>query len=44
MMKKPKPLKVIVKNRPSQEEAKKKIEEISKELSAIYSQELRRED
>mgnify|MGYP004476368377 CR=1 FL=1 len=44
MMKKPKPLKVIVKNRPSIEEAKRKIEEISKELSAIYSQELRRED
>ena len=43
MMKKPKPLKVIV-NRPSIEEAKRKIEEISKELSAIYSQELRRED
>lgn len=43
-MKKPKPLKVIVKNRPSVEEAKRKMKEISKELSAIYSQELRRED
>lgn len=43
-MKKPKPLIVIVKNRPSKEEAKKKIKEISNGISAIYSQELRRDD
>lgn len=42
-MKKPKPLIVIVKNQPTAEEAKKKIERISKELSAIYSQELERD-
>lgn len=42
-MKKPKPLTVIVVNQPSAEEAKKKIKEISKELSAVYSQELERD-
>lgn len=43
-MKKPKPLIVIVKNQPTAEEAKEKIQKISKELSAIYSQELEREN
>lgn len=41
-MKKPKPLIVIVENQPSAEEAKEKIKKISKELSAVYSQELER--
>ncbi len=41
-MKKPKPLIVIVENQPTAEETKKKIKEISKELSAVYSQELER--
>lgn len=37
-MKKPKPLTVIVVNTPTKEEAKKKVQKISKELSAIYSE------
>jgi len=35
-MKKSKPLKVVLVNPPTKEEAAKKIEEISKSLSAIY--------
>ncbi len=41
-MKKPKPLTVIVVNKPSKDEAKQKVQDISKELSAIYSQKLER--
>ncbi len=41
-MKKPKPLTVIVTNQPTVQEAKEKIKQISKELSAVYSKELER--
>ena len=41
-MKKPKPLTVIVTNQPTVQEAKEKIKQISKELSAVYSKKLER--
>lgn len=43
-MKDKKPLVVIVKNRPSPVQAKKKIKEISKIISELYSQEIRKEE
>jgi len=37
-MKRQKPLKVVVVNQPTVQEAKEKVEKISKELSAVYSE------
>ena len=43
-MEKVKPLKVIVVNQPTVQQAKEKIEKISKELSAIYSERINYEE